>query len=129
MKFAINVGLNVKGIENHAIDQEARAEVAHLAIGAFIRHRGSWSSQIRIVGSFTEPTLVIEGFLHDDFLVELNGFLFKLAIALSQDCIALARIETGEDTGGAPHEFAASGWLVGPNAHEWGDFDPKFFVL
>jgi hypothetical protein len=121
MKFAINVGLNVKGSHNNASEIAARAQIAHLAIGGFIGWRGSYSSNVEIKQSDSEPTLVMSGYLSRLDPADFCDFLYKLAVALGQDCIAFAEVDDGGSI--------AHGWLVGPHASAWGDFNPAFFVL
>lgn len=44
------------------------------------------------------------------------GKIYRLAVLLEQDCIAVS----GHDT--------SPGELIGPNAADWGGFNPEFFV-
>lgn len=119
-QFAINVGLNVKGSANTEREILARAQIAHLAIGGFISWRGSYSSEVDIRQSNSEPTLVMTGYISRISMETLKDFLYTLAVALGQDCIAVAEVKDNGDLG--------NGWLVGPHAKAWGSFDPKFFI-
>ena len=120
MKFSVNVGLNVKGSHNKATQIRSRAQIAHLAIGGFISWRGSYSSDIVIKESASEPTLVMSGYLSRLDPADFADFLYQLAEALGQDCIAFAEVNEDDTLG--------DGWLVGPHAEAWGSFDPQFFV-
>ncbi len=55
-----------------------------------------------------------------DIRIAVNALydaIYQIAEKFDQDCIAV-RCGSGE-----------RGWLVGPRAHEWGEFDPTKFLL
>lgn len=47
---------------------------------------------------------------------EAFGIAYFLAVTLGQDCVAMQAYD------------GACGYLVGPNAAKWGEFNPKFFI-
>ena len=67
--------------------------------------------QIRIADSETERTLVLQAEIFPSHFE-----IHRLAGALAQDCIAVRNDATGR------------GFLVGPNAAKWGEFNPDYFL-
>lgn len=65
--------------------------------------------------SSTERTLIVEGTIEHISFADLEGAIYVLAGLLWQDAIAF-RID------------GKHGYLVGPNAEAWGDFDPAEFL-
>lgn len=83
--------------------------------------RGSFPGATRgwsIAQSATEPTVVVLLKIPagaDEFFGFI-GKVYRLAVLLDQDCIAVS----GHDT--------TAGELIGPNAKAWGEFSPEFFI-
>lgn len=60
-------------------------------------------------------TMIVDGQLPGDCYAK--GVAYTLSEMFKQDCVAMFLPETDR------------GYLVGPNAREWGDFNPEFFVM
>ena len=116
MNIILNIGLNgvpadlsyTNGVLN-PIDMR-RALTAVQTVRAYgFDMRGA-----KIVQSDTEPTLVVRA--HSDE-PGLDNRIDMLSTALKQDCIAVW------------YPDQAWGQLIGPRAAEWGNFNPKFFIM
>lgn len=62
-------------------------------------------------------------FVTDLPLEEVKQAVEVLSDALYQDCIALALITESKTI----RDEIEQGWLLGPYAEEWGEFDPDYF--
>ena len=67
----------------------------------------------------TERTLVVEVHPRNDTRTT-RASVYRLSVELAQDCIAVGYVD---DQGNV-----IDGELVGPNAVDWGTFDPDYFV-
>lgn len=119
--FSLNVGLHAAGAaDNSTGAQIARAEIVRAALDGVLAVSGTYTSKVAQSGS--EPTLVIHGVITREDrlnLYQFRLFLFRLAVALSQDCIA---------TIFEPHGKPPVGDMVGPKSEGWGPFDRAFFL-
>lgn len=105
MTILLNIGLNTpSGDPVASLGMERIYEAGKLL--------ETFRKSVALHVSDTEETLVVEC---DDF--DLVDEMIELCRLLDQDCIALHDTETGK------------GFLVGPRAHEWGEFDPTKFLL
>ena len=108
----LNIGLNVAGVPTHSPIQVFRAlyDVESLRSYAY-----------NVAQSDTEATVSILCVL-EDVEKALAGVAGPLCTTLQQDCISIWDIESGRGAG-------AAGWLVGPQASEWGGaFKPEYFL-
>ena len=114
--FTLNIGLHVgrERAQNSERMVRARANIAEKALDGFLGANGSCVCQVLPDGQ--EPTLVVAGNItRIDRLSnwELQNFIYDLAVALHQDCIAA--------------EANGVGQLIGPHADAWGDFNNDLF--
>lgn len=72
-------------------------------------------TNVDVRASSTELTLIVEGTIEHISFADLESAIYRLAGLLFQDCIAF-RID------------GQHGYLIGPNAEAWGDFDPAEFL-
>lgn len=97
--LTLNIGLVAQG----------RPYPAERALAA-LRAAGAVVSMSTVVQSDTEPTLVV--------VCDVNPYMIQgVSMALDQDCIAVWNGETRQ------------GWLSGPRADAWGDFNPDLFFV
>lgn len=109
MKIELNIGLNVTNGDNRMAARSARAVVAFAALAG-------WATSDRRADSATEDTLIMVCHVPSEDIAIFNETVFALAQAIRQDCIAVFNVETGV------------GELIGPNAAQWGEFNPEFFI-
>ena len=121
LHFSLNVGLFAGGSNDNSVGaQIARAEIVRASLDGVLSVAGTYIDVVK--QSASEPTLVIRGVItREDRLSQYKFrlFLFRLSVALSQDCIA-AVFE--------PHGKLPVGELIGPKADAWGPFNPDFFL-
>ena len=109
--ITFNIGLGLP-------DGVAQLEVADVLTAlraSFYPHKPNW--QLR--ESTTEPTVVAEIDIDtngSDNYFAFIGRVYRLAVLLDQDCIAVS----GHD--------AHPGELIGPYAASWGEFIPELFM-
>lgn len=105
----LNIGLAVAGMPDND-PQDVLTKVRALFPGSL---RG-----YRVAMSDTERTFVCRLALDPahDTGYDFTGRIYKLAVNLGQDCIAVA-------FAGVP-----CGDLIGPNAKAWGKFDRRYFI-
>lgn len=114
MKMELNIGLDIAGQPNTDKDRAERAALALSQLAAFrVQSRRYTSEYTGPDGQVTEHGLFVV--LHTNRLFSVVRHVYKLAVALGQDCIATYRPETGR------------GNLVGPQAESWGSFQLDFF--
>ena len=78
--------------------------------------RGQLTCKVRREWSFErEPTLVVEAVVYDD-VTQFHAWIHELAERFHQDCIAVYYPQQDK------------GYLLGPNAEAWGDFQLDYFV-
>lgn len=71
-------------------------------------------------GKGTEQTLIAEVEYQHHAQYHIGVAVHVLSLKLAQDCIAVGYVSDGSVLGGN---------LYGPKAHEWGQFNPEYFVL
>lgn len=108
MDVILNIGLNSDTLGSI----ETNTALQALSDNGFFVH-GS-----QVFNSDTEPTLVVTGRLTGDDSVDNTKNLYRVAVLLGQDCIAVYS-----------DRLIAFGALIGPRAAAWGDFNPEFFVM
>jgi hypothetical protein len=112
MNFMLNIGLAVPG--DRPMDATC---VLPIVANRFAPNFTVVANDVR--QSATEPTLILKFEDNKRGVVTqprtVRRIVFQLARLLRQDCIAL-RWEDG------------SGELLGPNAAEWGAFNPAYFI-
>ena len=101
--WTINIGLAVPG--------QYEPMPFGVAYSAMIRAVGHAPCNLTQAQSNTEPTLVAR--FSQPARANL-GDVYKLAEELGQDCIAVL-------------DYDGTGYLVGPRAKEWGEFNPAYF--
>ena len=106
MKITLNIGLAREGKPNLTADEAAQAIRAVLSAGVV---------RFNQVVSDTEPTLIVACVGEPKLMGVYMDQVYRTAVALDQDCIAVYWPEV------------KSGALIGPNAEAWGEFNPKFF--
>ena len=109
--YTLNVGLKP------SVKTTRTAPITRREVLAAIRGAGFFVQSYEEVQSATEPTAVVKigsGWPHST--IE-HGRFYNVAAALSQDCIAVVDDENGH------------GWLLGPNADDWGEFNADYFVF
>ncbi len=127
--LVLNIGLQVGDTTPTGVEAASRARIAMHAIHGFFGGGKGGIGEHRVdLSDGREPTLVVELFPTRVTAVDLNWFIWELALALGQDCIAVAEVDEGEDTAGVSHRFAVGGQLIGPRAHAWGAFNSNFFL-
>lgn len=106
MTILLNIGLNTpSGDPVASLGMERIYEAGKLL--------ETFRKRVALHVSDTEETLVVE--CESEFGMRQN--VEKLCELLDQDCIA---VMCGSKE---------RGWLIGPRAHEWGEFDPTKFLL
>lgn len=113
MKATINIGLARTG----TYPLTPREALTALYAASFPDHDDLTKRLFRIerygmAQSATEPTLVVE----IETYAQTEDALYKLACELSQDCIAIRPTAGG------------TGFLFGPRAAAWGEFNPDYFL-
>lgn len=114
-KVILNIGLETRDADGNVthVDVDALGDaIAELTDGV-----GFYGSTVE---AYTELTLVVE-FDRDELnpLIGTAWICEQLCEQFNQDCIALYYDSSPKQ-----------GFLVGPRAQEWGDFDPsRFFLL
>lgn len=118
MIIELNIGLNVNGEANNVFECEQRAKQAL----EFLKQKFSNVKSATYTNQYEGPdgTLVLEPGLYvkistTNTIFECYKIVYKLAIELRQDCIALYSPRTGV------------GKLTGPGAGKWGEFDLTYF--
>ncbi len=118
MIVELNIGLNVNGEVNSVFDCEERARYAL----QYLKTKVSGVKSATYTNQYetADGTLVLEPGLYvkvktEGTIFELYEIVYKLAIELRQDCIALYNPRTGV------------GKLIGPSAGSWGEFDLTYF--
>jgi hypothetical protein len=107
--YTLNIGLKPSEYTSRT-DPITRAEVL-----AAVRGAGFRVLSYREANSATEPTAVVVVAKAYRTTADWGAF-YDISVALSQDCIAALVHDTG------------CGALYGPNAAEWGQFDPVYFI-
>jgi hypothetical protein len=122
MNVEINVGFsNVDKLPPEKVEQTLNARQAMLRaamhrLGAdAVGTRVVWSEYEGPYGTVREPTIVVQAKYISDMDLRLGVTLYGFAAEWGEDCIAF--LVNGRN-----------GYLVGPNAAEWGNFNPEFFV-
>ena len=118
MIVELNIGLEVNGRRNSVFDCEERARYAlqYLKTKFSGVKSATYSNQYEI----GDGTLVLEQGLYvkvrtEGTIFELYEAVYKLAVELNQECIAVYNPRT------------AVGKLIGPGTGSWGDFDFNYF--
>lgn len=109
-QILVNIGLNIGQTKNALSVTQALAELVGWTKCVVLEHAVHTSN--------TEPTLVARIRVSD--LSRFRLFLAAASDACQQDAI-VALYESGPDAGG--------GFLAGPRAEAWGDFNPAYFLL
>jgi hypothetical protein len=123
--LTLNIGLKVG--KSLPIEQNLRtaAELYRFAakIGAAVDAiEETYGTEPTVVALLRLPPVESLSTLHDD--------LYLLSVALSQDCVSVARFSWGETDEARTREFRLlEGALVGPKSEEWGQWDPQYMVL
>jgi hypothetical protein len=112
--FEINFGLQVGTDEFSAENTLGQITERANAVERQFRHLLSTVKVRREWGD--EPTLVIQGRASTDDPGGFHQWLHNLCETFRQDCVAVYYPE--ED----------KGYLVGPNADEWGEFNLDYFT-
>ena len=101
----LNIGKNYPG--GTLTDEEIKT-----AIKLFIPAIFRWVTinSFQTFNSDTEPTAVVK--ILEPFRVDA---IYALAVALKQEAIAV--LSEGK------------GYMIGPQAEKWGDFNPEFFIM
>lgn len=109
--YTLNIGLK-------PTNDSTRTElITRREVLAALRAIGFFPASVHHVDSNTEPTLVITGwFKGKPTFIFPSTFFYNVAFALYQDCIAVYNNTQG------------FGWLAGPNADKWGDFNADYFI-
>lgn len=108
MPYTLNIGLKPSE------ESSRRAAISRQEVLAAVRGAGFRVLAYHQAVSHTEPTAVV--------VVDrgVNQFLSQschnISVALSQDCIAVLSSDTG------------AGYLIGPRAEKWGEFNPDYFI-
>lgn len=105
--YTLNIGL-VPSKYSSRKENITRAEVMAAVRGAGFKVRSH-----RIAQSTTEPTSILVVEPTHPFI---STACYNIAVALAQDCIAVRNDDNG------------FGYLAGPNAEEWGSFNPEYFI-
>jgi hypothetical protein len=117
--FTVNIGLDVTGGDNSFDTRNDRAILAIKLLRTRAKAQLICSQRVAsayFVGEVghTEDTLVVN-FNTNLPLSVLQEVIFLLSDVLQQDCIALK------------DNYLSDGWLIGPNALIYGDFNPEYF--
>lgn len=107
MKFTLNIGLAREGQPNLTADEAGQALRAVMSCAVV---------SSALYASDTEPTLVMSCVGQPRYMTVYMAQVYRAAVTLDQDCIAVYWPEVG------------SGALVGPREEEWGEFNPAYFI-
>lgn len=121
MEYIINVGLDVAA---HFADEVSFRQIHENCVLDTLTNAGYrvWSVALVTDRQYvSEDTLVVRFFADVDYAT-LRKQLRDIAQYLYQDCIAVCPIE---DTG----VCLKYGALCGYHAHEWGEFNPDYFIV
>jgi len=115
MLVELNIGLDCKDQPNTQVDIDARAAMARRMLSKFlVFSRGFYTSYPGPDGAqVNERGLFVT--LETNNLFSASREIFKTAIALDQDCIAVY------------YPGRSQGLLLGPRAEAWGQFDANHF--
>ena len=115
--YILNIGLD-------GMPAEAGESIGKRALFAAraLRAAGFIVASAQVFVSDTEDTLVVKASAGPCMPSSPRGdavtnAVFKLSETLGQDCISLYL------------PIADKGWLIGPKAAAWGDFNPEFFIM
>jgi len=119
----LNVGLHVSVTGEYIKPSLALAVVESILTPVIIKSRVQQSS--------TEPTLIakvkMEGY--GLTLASVHAAIYKVAAMLGQDCIAVLDCDPVEHAPRYDRSHNLKGWLIGPRAEAWGEFNPEYFIL
>lgn len=124
MSFPIEIILNV-GLDGVPVNGESYTNGVRnphrveqlMAVVQATRQAGFAIIEAKLLQSDTEPTAVMRVTRAHSDLSHTRDAVFRLAQALNQEAIAAYSAGHGQ------------GWLLGPGAHNWGDFNPAFFIM
>lgn len=105
--YTLNIGL-IPSKHSSRKENITRAEVL-----AAVRGAGFKVNYYRVAQSATEPTAILVVEARHPFI---STACYNISLALVQDCIAVRNDSNG------------FGYLAGPNADEWGEFNPEYFI-
>lgn len=110
LSFTLNIGLK-PSTKTTRQDYITRAEIL-----AALRAAGFHVRSYRHDHSTTEETAIVVVEPKSIGPSEFYNAIYRVSAALAQDCIAVRNDETGH------------GQLIGPDAADWGEFNPAYFI-
>lgn len=119
----LNVGLHVSATGECIKPSLALAVVESILTPVIIKSRVQQSS--------TEPTLIAKVKLEGCglTLATVHDAIHRISVILGQDCIAVLDCDPVEHAPRHDRKHNLKGWLIGPRADAWGEFDGKYFIL
>lgn len=119
----LNVGLHVPATGECIKPSLALAVVESILTPVIIKSR--------VQQSATEPTLIakvkMEGY--GLTLASVLDGIHHISVLLGQDCIAVLDCDPVEHAPRHDRNHNLKGWLIGPRAESWGEFDGKYFIM
>lgn len=120
--YTLNVGLD---------RNDGRGRIDTVAVVERLGQLGFSVLRAQVRESSTEPTLVVRMVDRLNTLPYIKARMDGLAREFQQDCVAIRLDESRHPVEfGDFHmqTFCGNGLLIGPKAHEWGTFQPEFFL-
>lgn len=119
----LNVGLHVPATGECIKPSLALAVVESILTPVIIKSRVQQSS--------TEPTLIAKVKMEGRglTLATVHEAIHRISAILGQDCIAVLDCDPVEHAPRHDRNHNLKGWLIGPRAESWGEFNPAYFIM
>lgn len=108
--YTVNVGLKP------SVNTTRQEPITRLEVLAALRGAGFKVLSYQEAQSETERTAVVVVTTGWPEATSDRGHFYNVSVALSQDCVAVLSARTGH------------GYLTGPNAADWGEFNLAYFI-
>lgn len=119
----LNVGLHVPTTGECIKPSLALAVVESILTPVIIKSR--------VQQSCTEPTLIAKVKMEGCglTLATVHDAIHRISVILGQDCIAVLDCDPVEHAPRHDRNHNLKGWLIGPRADAWGEFNPAYFIM